>query len=342
MSALAAKKKEAFAAAVAAGATFADAYRQTRDCAKMQASTVRANAKKLAREPAVKERIKELRESNQKAGRESQQRRESPGPAKPSGASNDQENLTKGDASQAAPPPDSKAEELRRESKAKDFSRSIARARAREGGESSSPAEPSGAPMPAPEEPKPRGRPTIYTEEIAAVIVTRLAAGEPLRTICRNDRMPDESTVRGWALDPDHPFAKRYALAREMGFFSMADELLEIADDARNDFMERMTRSGEVETVVNEEVLARSRMRIATRQWLLAKALPQTFGDRLEQNLKVEDITPRPQDPGREAMRAAIKRVREAAIEYEKRTEADRAAKALPATSHNGKGATEH
>ena len=57
-----APKKEAFAQAVAAGATFVDAYRQTRDCSKMQPSTIRSNAKKLAREPAVAARIEELRE----------------------------------------------------------------------------------------------------------------------------------------------------------------------------------------------------------------------------------------------------------------------------------------
>jgi hypothetical protein len=148
-----------------------------------------------------------------------------------------------------------------------------------------------------PDEPKRPGRPSIFSENLATTILTRLAAGEPLRTICRTDGMPDESTVRAWALDPAHPFAARYAQAREMGFFSMADEILEIADDARNDFMERKTRSGEVERLVDEEAIARSRMRIAARQWLLAKALPQTFGDRLEQNLRVEDITPRPRTP---------------------------------------------
>jgi hypothetical protein len=285
-------KKEAFAQAVAAGATFVDAYKQTRDCSKMQPSTIRSNAKKLAREPAVAARIKQLRES-----------------------------------------------------KEGEYPRGIARAGARAKRESSreSPASPEpGESPPTREERRPRGRPTVYTEDLATVILARLAAGEPLRTICRTDGMPDESTVRAWALDPNHPFAARYAQAREMGFFSMADEILEIADDARNDFMERMTRSGEIEKVVDEEAIARSRMRIAARQWLLAKALPQTFGDRLEQNLRVEDITPRPQDPGREAMRAAIRRVRAAAADYEARMEAEQAAKALPPAGHKGNGATEH
>ena len=77
----------------------------------------------------------------------------------------------------------------------------------------------------------------------------------------------------------------------------MADEMLEIADDSRNDWIDKIAKSGEVVRVLDEEAIARSRMRIATRQWLLSKALPHAFGDRIHQNLTVEDITPRPQRP---------------------------------------------
>ena len=284
MSALAAKKKEAFAQAVAAGATFVDAYKQTRDCSKMQPSTIRSNGKKLAREPAVVARIAVLRES--KEG-------EFPRGIVRAGAREERESSVTPASGEAPPRPH----------------------------EATKPEEPSS------QEPKPRGRPTVYAEDLATVILARLSAGDPLRTICRADGMPDESTVRAWALDPEHPFAPRYARAREMGFFSMADEILEIADDSRNDWVDRITKSGDVVRVADEEAIARSRVRIAARQWLLAKALPQTFGERLEQNLKVEDITPRPQDPGREAMRAAIKRVRGAAANFEAMRAAEAAAR---------------
>ena len=170
-------------------------------------------------------------------------------------------------------------------------------------------------------------------------MLARLAAGEPLRTICRADGMPDELTVRAWALDPNHPFAARHARAREMGFFSMADEILEIADDARNDFMDRQTRSGEVVRVVDEEAIARSRMRIAARQWLLAKAMPQTFGDRLEQNLTVEDITPRPQRPSDAEWADTARRFRQAVAHFEARVEAEEAA-ALPSPAGEARAKT--
>jgi hypothetical protein len=79
----------------------------------------------------------------------------------------------------------------------------------------------------------------------------------------------------------------------------MADEILEIADDSRNDHVDRITRSGEVVRVVDEEAISRSKVRIAARQWLLAKALPKAFRERLEHlgTLQVEDLTPkRPSD----------------------------------------------
>ena len=85
----------------------------------------------------------------------------------------------------------------------------------------------------------PAGRPTQYTETIAAEICQRLSEGESLRRICRDEHIPAESTVRGWAIDPNHPISAHYTRAREIAYHSMADELLEIADDGSNDWMER-------------------------------------------------------------------------------------------------------
>jgi len=42
------------------------------------------------------------------------------------------------------------------------------------------------------------GRPTLYTEELAAEICRRLAGGESLRRICEDDHMPGASTVVDW------------------------------------------------------------------------------------------------------------------------------------------------
>jgi hypothetical protein len=108
----------------------------------------------------------------------------------------------------------------------------------------------------------------------------RLAKGETLRAICRDEGMPPESTVREWALDDRDGFAARYARARQLGAYAMADELLEITDDGRNDWIEREGRDGKSEFFLNAEHVQRSRLRADTRKWLLSKVLPREFGDK--------------------------------------------------------------
>ena len=115
-----------------------------------------------------------------------------------------------------------------------------------------------------------------FTREVADKILEGLAEGMTLREVCRQDGMPRESTVRLWVLDDRDGFAAQYALAREIGYQAMADELLEISDDGRNDWIER-----DGEAVYNGDHVARSRLRVDTRKWLLSKALPKVYGDKV-------------------------------------------------------------
>lgn len=128
-----------------------------------------------------------------------------------------------------------------------------------------------------------QGRPSTYNAEIAAEICRRLADGQTLREVCRAEGMPPESTVRLWALDDREGFSAQYARAREIGYFSMADELLEIADDGKNDWMERQDENGGSSWQLNGEHIQRSRLRADTRKWMLSKALPKVFGDKVTQ-----------------------------------------------------------
>jgi hypothetical protein len=91
--------------------------------------------------------------------------------------------------------------------------------------------------------------------------------------------MPPEPTVRGWSLDASlTDFVAQYALARQAGYARMAEELLEIADDGTNDWMEREDGS----PALNSEHVQRSRLRVDTRKWLLSKVLPKIYGDKLQ------------------------------------------------------------
>lgn len=123
-------------------------------------------------------------------------------------------------------------------------------------------------------------RPSLLTQELADQICNQLAGGMTLREICRAEAIPDERTVRRWALDDKEGFAEKYSRAREIGYHSMADEMLEIADDGSNDWMLRKEGGKELH-VLNGEHIQRSRLRLDTRKWLLSKALPKIYGDKL-------------------------------------------------------------
>ena len=130
--------------------------------------------------------------------------------------------------------------------------------------------------------PDQKGRPTDYTPDIGERICALLAEGNTLTSICKPSRLPSERTVRTWAADPNHPFSPHYARAREVGYHKMFDQMLDISDDATNDFRKRTNEEGETIEAVDHDHIARSRLRIDTRKWMLAKALPKIYGDKVE------------------------------------------------------------
>jgi hypothetical protein len=123
-------------------------------------------------------------------------------------------------------------------------------------------------------------------------ILHELADGRTVRDICRADGMPTGATVRLWVMQDRDGFAARYRRAREFAHHDMAEELLEIVDDARNDWMERRTRAGGRETVPNRENIQRSRLRYDARRWLLSNALPKNYGNRTAVDSKDEETNP--------------------------------------------------
>jgi hypothetical protein len=125
------------------------------------------------------------------------------------------------------------------------------------------------------------GRPSIYTQELADTICERLALGESMRTVCASEDMPSLSTVFKW-LREDEKFSQQYARAKQESADYMAEELLEIADDGTNDYMEKERPDGSTYTALDQEHIQRSRLRIDTRKFLMAKMKPKRYGDQLD------------------------------------------------------------
>ena len=130
---------------------------------------------------------------------------------------------------------------------------------------------------------KKAGRPSKYSDGIAARICERLADGESLRTICADEDMPSKSTVFAWLADEERgEFRTKYAYAREAQADALVDEMVDIADDGSNDWMERKNADGEnIGWQENGEALRRSALRVSTRQWIAEKLKPKKYGNKV-------------------------------------------------------------
>lgn len=142
---------------------------------------------------------------------------------------------------------------------------------------------------PKPEKPK-TGRPSVFSDTLAAEICDRLCAGESLRTICRDDHIPACSTVFRWMAAND-AFREQYARAREVQADAIFEDILDIADNAQNDWM---VRRGEDDAgwVANGEHIQRSRLRVDARKWMAGKLAPKKYGDKTALELSGKDGAP--------------------------------------------------
>tara|TARA_R100000365_G_C2735136_1_gene64653 strand:+ start:94 stop:579 length:486 start_codon:yes stop_codon:yes gene_type:complete len=130
---------------------------------------------------------------------------------------------------------------------------------------------------------KPTGRPSSYSDELADLLCERLSDGESLRAICTSEDMPAKSTVFKWLREVDG-FSDQYALAREAQADALADDILSIADDGRNDWIEKLDKEGEPtgSYAFNREAVQRSSLRVDSRKWLAAKLKPKKYGDKTQ------------------------------------------------------------
>jgi hypothetical protein len=139
--------------------------------------------------------------------------------------------------------------------------------------------------------PETRGRPSGFSEVLGDTICERLANGESLRAICTGDDMPSQSMVFRW-LAQDDVFREQYTRAREAQADVLADETIAIADDGRNDWMERHGRDGEsIGWQVNGEAVSRSKLRVEARKWFASKLAPKKYGEKIAVG-GAEDLPP--------------------------------------------------
>jgi len=120
-----------------------------------------------------------------------------------------------------------------------------------------------------------------YTEEIAEEICERVACGESLANICRDEHMPAQSEVWRWCEKDREGFRGRFARAREAQAEHWADQLVDLADSVAGSS--------------DSALVAATKLQIDTRKWVASKLKPKRYGDRVEQIMTV-DAGAEPQD----------------------------------------------
>lgn len=115
-----------------------------------------------------------------------------------------------------------------------------------------------------------------YSAEWVELICGRISRGESVRKIGGDAGWPSKPTIMAW-LTRHEDFRTAYAIACELRAEHLAEEALEIADDASRDT--KVVGDGD-KAVCDQEWVSRSRLRVDTRKWMAAKMAPKKWGER--------------------------------------------------------------
>jgi hypothetical protein len=148
---------------------------------------------------------------------------------------------------------------------------------------------------------KPIGRPTKYTLKLGDLICALLAEGKSLRKICTLANMPAVSSVLLWVMKGERgdaeyqAFSEQYRVAREAQAEFLADEIIDISDDDRNDygFKEAEDGSGNgAKAFILQDNIQRAKLRVDSRKWFASKLRPKKYGEKIQQEITGKDGGP--------------------------------------------------
>ena len=119
-------------------------------------------------------------------------------------------------------------------------------------------------------------------------IYNAMCCGISVRSYLRDNKIVDRATFKDWVKETDDENA-RYARALECYYEEVADEIIDIADDASGDI--KTNKDGE--EYLNSEFVQRSKLRVGTRQWILERR-DLRFGAKIDMTTKGESINNNP------------------------------------------------
>jgi hypothetical protein len=135
--------------------------------------------------------------------------------------------------------------------------------------------------------------PHAIDRSVIDTVLEKLVEGNSLRSICAEEGMPAMATFMRWLAEEGEEGDKlreRYAHAREAQAETIAEDILTIADEECT--MVKASKhgssddgDGETEVIFDATAVARNRLRVDARKWLLSKLVPKKYGDKVQTEL---------------------------------------------------------
>lgn len=138
----------------------------------------------------------------------------------------------------------------------------------------------------------------MYTQEAAEIVLFELSHGKSLRKAAEAAGV-SHSHVLDWC-EAVPEFRDQYMRTRARAYEMLADEIIEISDEVE---ITTKMEGEDVRIGLDATAVARNRLRVDTRKWMLAKMLPKKYGDKvdltgsLDLNAKVERVIRKVVDP---------------------------------------------
>ncbi len=131
------------------------------------------------------------------------------------------------------------------------------------------------------QEPKPVGRPSIYTDAIAQEICDTIStSNQSLQVLClKNPHWPSFNAIYEWQRDNRENFGEKYAKAKEAQADYLAESILTIIDKPET-FID--------ETGQERNDVGMMRLKVDSLKWQAMKLKPKKYGKQEEQEQSPE------------------------------------------------------
>jgi len=118
-------------------------------------------------------------------------------------------------------------------------------------------------------------------DRLVEEVCSRIEEGKSLNSILpnkdREEGLPSKKAFELW-LDKDQKYLRRYIRATNKRADALFEEILDIAEDQSRDIMQ-----GKESPMSNHAAIARDRLRIDTRKWMMGKMNPKKYNDKYQE-----------------------------------------------------------